>query len=114
MHEVSIALNVLDIAIDNCRKSGYDRIESIRLKIGRAAGIMPDALVFAFDAVKTDTLAEKATIIIDHAPVGGSCNTCKKNFVSEETYVLCCPECGSNSFRINSGRELEIIDMEVV
>ena len=45
MHEASIALSVLEIAVDKCRKAGYNRIELIRLKIGRASGIMPDALL---------------------------------------------------------------------
>lgn len=113
MHEASIALSVLDIATENCRKAGYSRIESIRLRIGRASGVMPDALIFAFDAAKTDTIAEKATVIIDEILVGGCCNNCGKDFITEEIYVLCCPECKGLSFKINTGRELEIIDIEV-
>lgn len=113
MHEASIALNVIEIAAKNCRKAGYGRIDSIKLRIGRASGIMPDALLFAFDALKIDTIAEKATVMIDEIPVGGLCGSCGKDFVTEEAYVLCCPECGSASFKINTGRELEIVDMEV-
>jgi hydrogenase nickel incorporation protein HypA/HybF len=113
MHEVSIALNILEIATENCRKAGYERIESIRVKIGRASGIMPDALLFAFDAVKIDTIASEAVIIIDEVSVGGLCSNCGKDFVTEEKYVLCCPKCGGSSFKIKAGRELEIMDMEV-
>jgi hydrogenase nickel incorporation protein HypA/HybF len=113
MHEASIALSVLEIAVDNCRKAGYNRIESIRLKIGRASGIMIDALLFAFNAVKAGTIAAEASVIIDEIPVSGLCSSCGKDFVTEEKYVLCCPECSSTSFNIKTGRELEIIDMEV-
>jgi len=113
MHEASIAQNMLEIAEENCKKAGYSRIESIRLRIGRASGIMPDALLFAFDAVKIDTIADKATVIIDEVPVSGLCSNCSKEFVTENAYVLCCPECGSNSFKTKTGRELEIVDMEV-
>ena len=60
MHEASIALSVLEIAVDKCRKAGYNRIELIRLKIGRASGIMPGLPPLAFNAVKTDTIAAKA------------------------------------------------------
>jgi len=114
MHEASIALNILDIAADNCRKAGYNRIESIRLRIGRASGIMTDSLLFAFNALKADTIASEAGVIIDEIPVGGICDKCGKDFITEEKYVLCCPECGSTSFNIKTGRELEIADMEVV
>ncbi len=113
MHEASIALSVLEIATENCRKAGYARIESIRLRVGRASAVMTDALLFAFDAVKIDTIAAGATVIIDEIPIGGLCKECGKDFISEEAYVLCCPECGSTSFKINTGRELEIVDMEV-
>ena len=80
MHEASIALSVLEIAVDNCRKAGYNRIESVRLKIGRASGIMPDALLFAFNAVKADTIAAEASVIIDEIPVSGSAAAAAKRF----------------------------------
>lgn len=113
MHEVSVALSVLDIAAENCKKAGCSRIDSIRLRIGRASGVMTDALLFAFEAVKIDTIAAGATVIIDEIPVGGFCESCGKDFVTEEAYVLCCPECGSASFKISRGRELDMLDMEV-
>lgn len=113
MHEASIAQSVLDIAGENCKKAGYSRIDSIRLRIGRASGVMTDALLFAFDAIKIDTIAAGATVIIDEIPVGGICGNCGKDFITKEAYVLCCPECGGLSFKVNAGRELEILDMEV-
>ncbi|MDI6744955.1 MAG: hydrogenase maturation nickel metallochaperone HypA, partial [Thermodesulfovibrionales bacterium] len=81
--------------------------------IGRVSGIMPDALLFAFNALKADTIAAEASVIVDEIPVSGLCGSCGKNFITEEKYVLCCPECSSASFIIKTGRELEIIDMEV-
>jgi hydrogenase nickel insertion protein HypA len=73
MHEVSIAQSLLKIAVDNCKKEGYKGIEIIKVKIGRASGIMPDALSFAFDAVKIGTIAEKAALNIEEIPVSGFC-----------------------------------------
>jgi hydrogenase nickel incorporation protein HypA/HybF len=113
MHEVSIALSLLDIAEKYCTKEGYGGIESISVKIGKASGVMSEALLFAFDAVKIGTIAEKAHLIIDEIPVTGFCKNCNKNFSVKETYVLCCPKCGDNSFRLETGRELDITEMEV-
>lgn len=113
MHEASIAVSVLEIASEKCKSKGYNKIDLIRLRIGRASGIMTDALLFALNAIKVDTIAEQARVIIDEVPVGGSCNVCKKDFNSPEIFVFSCPECGSKSFRITKGRELEIVDMEV-
>ncbi len=63
MHEVSIAQGLLEIAIDNCKKHGYQSIDSIKAKVGKASGIVPDSLLFAFEALKQDTIAGNATLI---------------------------------------------------
>lgn len=113
MHEVSIALNLIEVASEQCMKSGYNRVDSINLKIGKASGIMIDALMFAFHAVKNDSLARSAELNVEEVPVSGICNECEKSFTVEEDYVLCCPLCTGTSFSIETGREMDIIDMEV-
>jgi hydrogenase nickel incorporation protein HypA/HybF len=113
MHEVGIAQSLLDIAIENCTKQGYNGIESIKIKIGKASGVMPDSILFSFDAMKIGTIAEKASLAIDEVPVSGFCNDCKSNFTVEEAYAISCPNCGHFSLRIDTGRELNIYEMEV-
>jgi len=113
MHEVGIAQGLLTIATENCLKQGYTRIESIKVKIGRAAGVVPDALLFAFEVAKIDTIAEKANLTIDEIPVSGFCNACNSNFTVNDAYVISCPRCEGTSIRIDSGRELHIYEMEV-
>ena len=113
MHELSIAQNLLDIVSGQCLKNGFKEVESINIKIGKASGIMPDALSFAFHAMKTDTIAKNASLNIAEIPVTGICKDCDHEFTVEEEYVLCCPSCKSSSFMIIAGRELDIIDMEV-
>ena len=113
MHEVSIAADLIDIVSNQCRKSGYSRIESINLKIGRASGIMTDALIFAFDAIKADSIAKDAVLHIEEIPVSGHCTDCDNIFTAGEEYILCCPSCGGSSFRMTGGREMDVIDMEV-
>jgi hydrogenase nickel incorporation protein HypA/HybF len=113
MHETSIALGILEIINDRCLAEGYHSIESVRLRIGRAAGIMPEALLFSFDAAKEGTPAENAQLIIESIPLGGVCGECKTDFEVQEAYVLNCPECGSASFKIQRGYEMEIVEMDV-
>lgn len=113
MHEVSIALNLIEIITDQCIKNGCSRIESVNLRIGRASGIMPDALIFAFESIKKDTIASSAVLNIEDVPVTGNCNSCDSVFTVEEEYVLSCPLCKGTDFKITAGRELDIIDMEV-
>ena len=113
MHEASIAISLIETVSDLCQQEGYNSIESVRLKVGRAAGILPDALLFAFDVAKSDTLANKAELIIEYVPLGGFCSDCGSQFDSEERYIFACPACKSSAIKITRGDELQIIDMEV-
>ena len=45
--------------------------------------------------------------MIDEIPVSGLCSSCGKDFVTEEKYILCCPECNSASFNIKQGVNLK-------
>jgi len=113
MHELSIAESLLEVALENCRSQGFSQIGSIKVVIGKASGVMPDALLFGFDAVKEGTIADKAALELEEVPVTGHCNNCGKDFTTEEIYILSCPHCGGISYTLLTGRELMITEMEV-
>ena len=113
MHEASIAISLIETVSDLCQQEGYNSIESVRLKVGRAAGVLPDALLFAFDVVKAGTLASQAELIIECVALGGFCSECGSQFESEERYIFSCPDCKSNAIKITRGDEMQIVDMEV-
>ena len=113
MHEASLALSILDVVQEKCKEIGSPSLVSIRIRIGKAAGVLPDALQFAFEGAKEGTIAKQAKLIIEVVPIGGICADCKKPFTIDDLpYVLACPACGSSSFEITGGREMDIIDME--
>ncbi len=114
MHETALALSILDIVVEKCREAGGRVVDSVRLRIGKAAGVMPEALVFAFDAAKANTVADKAQLVIEPVAIGGTCNECKKPFsIDDAQVVFSCPNCSSKFIEITSGREMEILDMEI-
>lgn len=113
MHELSIAESLLEIVLENCSRQGFSRIGNIKVLIGKASGVMPDALLFGFNAVKEGTLADQAVLEIEEVPVAGCCNICGKDFTTEDVYVLNCPHCEGLSFTIQTGRELMITELEV-
>ena len=114
MHEASIVLSILDAVTEQCRKEGYGSIQSVRVRIGKAAGILPDALVFAFDIAKNSTIAENAELVIELVRVGGDCQDCGRDFeIDGSRFVYECPNCGSASIKVNKGYEMQIVDMEV-
>jgi hydrogenase nickel incorporation protein HypA/HybF len=113
MHEVSLALSLLDIIEKKCREEGCQRVESVRVRVGKASSVQPEAFSFAFEVVKKDTLAHDAKFVIDLVPLGGTCSACGNRFEAEEAYILECPSCGSTSVKISQGYELELVEMEV-
>lgn len=113
MHEVSIADSLLSIAVRECKSSGFSKIGSIKVSIGNASGVMPEALLFAFDALKTGTIADKASLIIEKIPILGHCNLCNSDFIVNESFVLYCPHCKGTSFTLKCGRELNITELDV-
>jgi len=112
VHELSIALSVLDIVRTAAGDAGLARVDTVRLRVGKATGVLPDALRFAFDCSKAGTTAADAALEIEEVPIGGRCEDCRRDFTSPEPYVLACPLCGGGSFRITTGDELAVLDLE--
>lgn len=115
MHESSLALSILDIAAEKCAEEHCTAVDSVRVRIGAMAGVMPDALRFAFDSLKENTVSAKARLVIDTVPVGGRCNGCGREFSVEgdQPFVFSCPLCNSADFVIDRGREMEVDEMEM-
>jgi hydrogenase nickel incorporation protein HypA/HybF len=114
MHESSIAHSILEIIDEQCREQGCTSVETVTVRLGKATGVMPEALAFAFDALKETGVAKNARLVVEMVQVGGMCNSCKKEFdVPDVQYVFNCPHCGSNEFEISRGREMEISEMEM-
>ena len=65
MHESSIAHSILEIVDEQCREQGCTTVESIIVRLGKATGVMPESLQFAFDALKEPTVAKDATMTIE-------------------------------------------------
>ena len=113
MHEVSLAMGLLEMIEEKCRAEGYRRVDSVRVRVGKASGVLPEAFALAFEAVKPDTLAGGAKFIIDTVPLGGLCGHCGNRFTTAEPFLAECPLCSSTSFKINQGYELELVELDV-
>jgi hydrogenase nickel incorporation protein HypA/HybF len=114
MHESSIAHSIIEIIEEQCAEKNCTTVDALTVRLGKATGVMPESLQFAFDALKEPTKAKDAKLTIEIVPVGGACKSCKKDFDEKENaYIFACPLCGSNDFEITRGREMEIVEMEM-
>lgn len=112
MHEAGLMQNVLEMSFEQAKAHKAALIEAINIKIGVLAGVVPDALEFAFEAMKKGTLAENARLNVDYAPVVCWCRKCEKEF-KPENFSSICPECGKNDIEIRSGLEMNLVSIEV-
>jgi hydrogenase nickel incorporation protein HypA/HybF len=112
MHEFALMQSTLDLALKEAATAGAHEIHELRMRVGRLSGVVPEALSYAFEALRPDTLAAKACLEIESVPAVMWCDACQQEFESPE--LLCeCPSCGTISRELRRGRELELISMEI-
>ena len=108
MHELSIAANILDLAIEESKKAGCSRITSIELEIGELAGVEISALRFGFTAVRKDSMAATANLAITYLNAQAKCTGCAALF-PVHSYFTPCPQCASTLNTIVQGEELRMV-----
>ncbi len=114
MHELSVALSLLEAVDAAAQREGAQRVASVRLRLGRMSGVVRDALVFSWEVARADTIAHDAMLIIEDVPVAVLCPTCKGERAVNDGEGLTCAVCGTVAPTIVRGRELELVALEVV
>jgi hydrogenase nickel incorporation protein HypA/HybF len=112
MHEASIMQNVFDIAFARLGQESAARIVRLRLRVGALAGVVPEALAFAFEAMKADTPASGAALEIERVPARLACRDCQCEF-EPESFPAACPGCDSWAAEVRQGQELELVFLEI-
>jgi hydrogenase nickel incorporation protein HypA/HybF len=112
MHEVSLMQSALDVAIEHAQRQEATRIHTLTMRIGEIAGVVPEALEFAFDALTQGGMAQGARLVVEWVAVECFCDTCERTFHPEGIFYEC-PRCRQLSANIRHGRELEVISVEV-
>jgi hydrogenase nickel incorporation protein HypA/HybF len=113
MHEVSLMQRVLEIARAEAQRHGAERVHRLRLRVGPLAGVVPEALEFAFDVVMRGTMVEGAALEVEYLPWRGRCPSCGTKFEPAGPGDFGCPSCGFEATEILGGRELELVSLEV-
>lgn len=113
MHEMSITVNVIKIVTEQMKKNNATRLNSLKVRVGRLTSVEPDSLRFCFEACIKDTQLEGALLEIEEVPITGRCGSCNRDFTMENYFISICPDCGGAAADIISGRELDIVSMEV-
>ena len=113
MHELSLAINILEIAEDHARQAGASSIGAVVLRVGALSGVEPSALELAFQVAQQGTMAHQARLEVECVAGRAMCERCGLEFDVDAGLALC-PTCGQPSATFIRGRELEVRSLEVV
>jgi hydrogenase nickel incorporation protein HypA/HybF len=112
MHELSIAMGIVEAALDEAQKRGV-RVSAVHLRLGALSGVVKDALLFSFEVACQDTPLQGSRLIVEDVPVAIFCPQCKDKRMLTSVQSFACPECGVPSMNILQGKELEVYALEV-
>ena len=107
MHELSIAMSIVETCTEEAGKAGGTSVSSVEVEIGKLSGVIPEALEFSWDVAIKDSLLENARLKINEIAAKGRCLDCGQEFEMDDTFSSC-PSCGGYGNEILQGQELKI------
>jgi len=113
MHELSIALSIIDAIAEESVERGLSEVEAVHLKLGVFSGVDRDALLFAWQLACEGTPLEQSRLEIETVPLVIHCDTCGFDRSPPSLCEICCPDCNTPAQTIVTGRELEVVSLEV-
>ena len=112
MHELSIATAIIEQADARARADGTDAVSTVTVRVGELAGIVPDALTFAFEVARDGTALAGASLVVEQIAAQAYCGPCAEEFAVGMPPFFWCPRCDRPSTELRSGRELEITGIQ--
>ena len=105
MHEMSLAIGLIEQVQDVAQKNNLKRVEAIELQTGVLRQVVPEMMQEAFKAVAQETLAQNATLTIIEVPAVAECNLCQKKF-SPQLDDFLCPSCQKADVTVLQGEDI--------
>jgi hydrogenase nickel incorporation protein HypA/HybF len=112
VHELSIATAIIERADELARADGTDAVSAVTVRVGELAGVVPDALSFAFEVARDGTTLAGARLVVEQVAAQAWCGRCAEEFAVGMPPFFWCPRCDQPSTDLRSGRELEIAAIE--
>jgi hydrogenase nickel incorporation protein HypA/HybF len=113
MHELSIAMSIVEMAEEESERHGGVKITAVHLKLGPMSGVVKVALENAFSLAREGTILEKAELLIEPVPIVAHCPTCDADQTLPTMQSFKCPVCETPLSEIIHGRELEVVALEI-
>lgn len=112
MHELSIAMSIVDMAREEAERRGV-RIEAVYLRLGPLSGVVTEALLSCYDVVSAQTPMEGSRLVIEETTVKVFCDTCAEERELNSIQDFTCSVCGQPTPQVLQGKELEVVALEI-
>ncbi len=112
MHELSIALSILDLVAEEAERLD-GRVAAVHLRLGPLSGVVREALVSAYDLAREGTPFAEAELVVEVVPIVLYCPVCTVEVTPPSIQELRCPACGTLTPEVIQGRELEVVALEI-
>jgi len=113
MHELSIAVSIVDMAQEEAERRGAMQIRAIHLRLGQLSGVVKQALLSSYEMACESTPLEGSQLLIEEIPVEVFCPKCEQPRLVDSIQWFCCPECGTPTPTVLHGKELEVVALEL-
>ncbi len=113
MHELSIAMSIVETAIEQAESLGGAKVLAVHLKLGPLCGVVKEALLGSYELAAENTELAGSRLVIVETELRAYCPNCAVERAVVSTTDISCVECGTPTPEITSGRELEVTAMEI-
>ena len=112
MHELSIAMGIVEAAMEEAERRGV-QVNAVHLRLGALSGVVKDALLFSYEVACQDTPLAGSKLLVEDLPVIVFCAACQKSQTLTSVQSFACPDCGTPTMDVRQGKELEVFALEV-
>lgn len=109
MHELSLCEGIVSAVERTAERHGISRIASVRVAVGRLAGVDIPSLEFAWRSVTMRGPLTGAKLVIERPEGTAFCTDCGET-VPLAKFGDACPKCGGFRLIPNGGTELKVLD----
>jgi hydrogenase nickel incorporation protein HypA/HybF len=88
------------------------RVEHVRVQVGKLDAVVPESLVFLFDAIKNRSQMPNAMLHVEEIGVLCRCRDCGQDF-GIKLPLFICPHCTSSQVDVVRGRGVQLTGISV-
>jgi hydrogenase nickel incorporation protein HypA/HybF len=113
MHELSIAMSIIEGATEEALRHGAAKVNAVHLKLGQLSGVVKDALLFSYGLACEGTALEGSRLVIEEVTATVFCPNCEVERALTSIQRMCCPVCDAPATQVAQGREIELVALEI-